>query len=285
MKLASFELLQIPGIAVDCESGWMGMTAQDSRFPGNILSLLQKGSDRIGAAGALVRKHGKPVELSQVTLLPPLIPPRILCVGLNYADHAAESRMELPKFPTIFSRFSSSIVGSGEPLRIPRVSSAMDFEGELGVIIGKPGRYISADDAIEHVAGYTVFNDGSIRDYQLRTTQWMLGKNFDKTGACGPSLVTADAVPAGATGLAIETRLNGQVMQRSNTAQLIFDVRSLIAILSEAMMLEVGDVIATGTPAGVGAARKPPVYMKAGDICEIEIERIGLLSNKIVQDE
>ena len=164
------------------------------------------------------------------------------------------------------------------------VSDQLDYEGELAAIIGKPGRHIPKERALEHVAGYSIFNDASIRDYQMRGQQWTLGKNFDGTGPFGPELVTADELPPGARGLKLTTRLNGATMQSSNTDELIFDVATLIARLSEALTLETGDVIVTGTPGGIGFFRKPPVYMKQGDICEIEIEAIGILRNRI-EDE
>ena len=151
-------------------------------------------------------------------------------------------------------------------------------------VIGKAGRYIAKDKALAHVAGYSIFNDGSLRDYQLRTTQWMMGKNFDRSGSFGPELVTADELPPGASGLRIQARLNGQVVQDSNTTHMIFDVATLIATASEAMALNPGDIIIAGTPAGVGMARKPPLYMKVGDVCEVEVEKIGVLSNRIVAE-
>ena len=166
----------------------------------------------------------------------------------------------------------------------PRASEKLDYEGELVAVIGKGGRHIPRAAALSHVCGYSIFNDGSIRDFQLRTPQWTVGKNFDNTGPFGPVFVSADELPPGAHGLKIETRLNGRVMQSATTADLIFDVATLVALISEAMTLEPGDLIITGTPAGVGAARKPPVFMKADDICEVEIEGIGILRNPIVDE-
>lgn len=272
------------GLAVDAEDGYVGLTEGHSGYPGPLLSLLQAGGDALAMAGTVLREQGRPVDPAAVTLLPPLLPGKILCVGLNYADHAAESNMAVPEVPTLFSRFAASVVAPGAPIRLPRVSAALDYEGELAVIIGTAGRYIAKEDALDHVAGYAAFNDASIRDYQLRTPQWTIGKNFDGTGPFGPVMVTADALPPGASGLTIETRLDGEVMQRSSTDQLIFDVATLIATISEAMALEPGDVIITGTPAGVGAARKPQRFMRAGEVCEIEIEGIGILSNPVAAD-
>jgi acylpyruvate hydrolase len=171
-----------------------------------------------------------------------------------------------------------------EPIRRPRESTALDYEAELAVVIGNPGRRIPQEQALDHVAGYSLFNDATVRDFQLRTPQWTMGKNFDGTGSFGPWLVTPDAVPPGAGGLRIQGRLNGRVMQNARTDQLIFGVPALIATISVAMSLERGDLIITGTPGGVGAAHKPPVFMKAGDIYEVEIEEIGILTNPVQND-
>jgi acylpyruvate hydrolase len=192
--------------------------------------------------------------------------------------------MKAPDYPTLFARFSSSLIAHGEPIVRPRISDNLDYEGELLAVIGKGGRCIPRAAALSHVCGYSIFNDGSIRDFQLRTPQWTVGKNFDNTGPFGPVFVSADELPPGAHGLKIETRLNGRMMQSATTADLIFDVATLVALISEAMTLEPGDLIITGTPAGVGAARKPPVFMRAGDVCEVEIEGIGILRNPIADE-
>jgi 2-keto-4-pentenoate hydratase/2-oxohepta-3-ene-1,7-dioic acid hydratase in catechol pathway len=167
---------------------------------------------------------------------------------------------------------------------LPRVSSQFDYEAELVAVIGKGGRYIPREQALEHVAGYSIFNDGSLRDYQTRTHQWMLGKNFDASGAFGPEFVTADELPPGAAGLRIQCRLNGQTVQDANTRDMIFDVATLVSACSEAMALSPGDIVITGTPSGVGMARKPPLWMKAGDLCEVEIEGLGVLANPIAEE-
>jgi 2-keto-4-pentenoate hydratase/2-oxohepta-3-ene-1,7-dioic acid hydratase in catechol pathway len=222
------------------------------------------------------------VDLNAVRLLPPVpVPPKILCVGLNYDDHLEESGLKKPVYPEIFGRFATSLIPHQEPIRRPRESTALDYEAELAVVIGKPGRRIPREQALDHVVGYSMFNDATVRDFQLRTPQWTIGKNFDGTGAFGPWLVTPDAVLPGARGMRIQGRLNGRVMQDSNTDQLIFNVQSLIELISVAMSLEPGDVIITGTPGGVGAARKPPVYMKPGDVFEVEIDGLGVLTNSV----
>ncbi len=255
-------------------------------LPDSVDGLLTLGAQGMARAEELLRVRGTTLALSSVKLLPPVLQPsKAIAVGLNYVDHAAESPYkDPPKYPVLFQRYPSSWVAHGEALVLPRVSSDFDYEAELVVVIGKAGRYITKDQALSHVAGYTLFNDGSLRDYQLRTTQWMMGKNFDRSAGFGPELVTADELPLGASGLRIQARLNGQVVQDSNTAHMIFDVATLIATASEAMALQPGDIIIAGTPSGVGMARKPPLYMKVGDVCEVEIDQIGVLSNPIIAE-
>lgn len=206
---------------------------------------------------------------------------KILCLGLNYVDHASESAHQKPDYPVVFGRYAQSFVGHDCPLLLPPESHHFDYEAELVVVIGKAGRRISREAALSHVAGYSLMNDGSIRDYQTRTNQWTIGKNFDSSGSLGPSLVTPDELPPGARGLVLRGSLNGAVMQEASTSDMIFGVEDAISILSEGMALNVGDVIAMGTPGGVGFVRKPPVYMKAGDVFTVEVERVGALSNPI----
>lgn len=223
----------------------------------------------------------------QVRMLPLLPkPPKILCVGLNYADHRAEAQVRpAPAFPDFFVRFPTTLVGHGGVLRRPRASREFDYEGELAVVIGKGGRCIRPEDALGHVAGYSIFNDASVRDYQFRASQWTWGKNFDATGAFGPELVTPDELPRSVKeGLHIQTRVNGETVQAASTADLIFDVPQLIAMASEGMTLEPGDVIVTGTPSGVGMARDPHLYLQPADMVEVRIEGLGALRN-FVEDE
>jgi len=228
---------------------------------------------------------GESADEASLTFLPPVAnPAKIICLGLNYRDHAEESGLGIPDFPVLFARFASSLIGHGAPIILPKVSEQLDWEAELVVVLSKGGKNIAEADALNHVAGYSVFNDASIRDYQLRTPQWTAGKNFDDTGAFGPWLVTPEELPAGAAGLKIECRVNGNVMQSSNTSNLIFDVKGTIALLSSFMTLNAGDVLVMGTPGGVGVARDPQVWMKAGDVCEVEIEGVGLLTNPIVAE-
>lgn len=227
------------------------------------------------------------VAVKDLKFLPPLQrPPKIICVGLNFADHTSESKYAQPDYPTLFFRVNTSLIAHDQPMVRPAVgdSEGLDFEGEIAVVIGKGGRHISKENALSHVAGYSVFNDGSVREYQFKTPQWTVGKNFDGTGAFGPDLVTADELPPGVKGLRLETRLNGEVVQSASTDEMVFDVESLISIISEAITLEAGDVIVSGTPSGIGWARTPKLLMKAGDVCEVSVEKIGTLKNVIVDE-
>ncbi|HXJ44206.1 MAG TPA: fumarylacetoacetate hydrolase family protein [Bryobacteraceae bacterium] len=280
MRIVHLEKQGVPGIAADDGSGWHGLTERESGFPGTLPDLIARGADLLRTGRDLLAAHT--IDLNAVRILPPVPkPPKILCVGLNYDDHLEESGLKKPVYPEIFARFATSLMAHGEPIRRPPESSALDYEAELAVVIGRGGRRIQHDRALDHVAGYSLFNDASIRDFQLRTPQWTMGKNFDATGAFGPWLVTPDAVPPGADKLRIQGRLNGRVMQDSSIDKLIFGVSELITLISVAMTLEPGDVIITGTPGGVGAARKPPVFMHPGDIFEVEIEGMGVLSNSV----
>jgi len=217
--------------------------------------------------------------------LPVERPGKIVCLGLNYAEHAREGGYDVPDYPAMFMRATTSMIPAGAPMVLPNASLTFDYETELMVIIGKGGRHIAEDEALDHVFGYTTFNDGSIREYQRKTHQWTAGKNFDGTGAVGPVVVTPDEVPSGASGLRIQTRLNGETLQDSNTSDMIFPVARTIAIVSEIMTLEPGDMIAFGTPPGVGHARKPQVWMRAGDVVEVEIEGIGVCRNPVVAED
>lgn len=280
MRIVHFETHGVFGIAADEGAGWHGLTQRDNEFPGTLPELIAQGADLSGIGKSLGKWPA--VDLNTVRVLPPVpAPPKILCVGLNYDDHLQESGLKKPTYPEIFGRFATSLIAHREPILRPRESTQLDYEAELAVVIGKPGRRIAGERALDHVAGYSLFNDATLRDFQLRTPQWTMGKNFDGTGSFGPWLVTPDAVPSGATGLRIQGRLNGRVMQDSRTDLLIFNVPTLIEMISVAMSLERGDVIITGTPGGVGAARKPPVFMQPGDIFEVEIEELGILSNTV----
>ncbi len=242
------------------------------------------------AAGALeeVRKasQGQKADrrLDEVVFLPVIPDPqKIICIGINYAAHAREGGRELPKYPPVFIRFADTQVGHGQPMIRPRVSDRLDFEGELAAIIGVGGRHIPAEKALGHVAGYACYNEGSVRDWQRHSIQWTAGKNFPATGGFGPWMVTADEIPDPAK-LTLVTRLNGLEMQRSGTDDLIFGVPALIEYCSGFTPLAPGDVIVTGTPSGVGLFRDPPVWMKPGDVVEVEISGIGVLRNPVVAE-
>lgn len=217
-------------------------------------------------------------------LSPSLEPRKTVCVGLNYADHTKESPYEQPDYPTLFLRAPTSLGAHEAIVERPLISDSLDFEAEMVVVLSRGGRYISKEKALDCVFGYAVGNEISVREYQFKSPQWTVGKNFDGTGTWGPYVVTADELPLGGIGLKIETRLNGETMQSSNTRDMIHDVASVISTISEAITLEAGDLIFSGTPAGVGFGRTPKLYMKDGDVVEVEIEKIGLLRNRI-QDE
>jgi acylpyruvate hydrolase len=285
MRFAVFSGEGREGLAVTAPGGeFHGLFSGDAGYPGSLDSLVRKGRSALDAAAVALGK-GFVVDLDKVTLHPPLSAPgKIICVGLNYVDHSIESGFVVPDYPTIFTRFTSSLLGAGAPIIRPTVSTQLDYEGEMVAVIGVAGRHIAEQDALDHVIGYSIFNDASVRDYQKKSPQWTIGKNFDNTGAFGPYLVTADEISPGGKGLHIQTRLNGTVVQDASTDDMVFSVARLISILSEAITLSPGDIFVTGTPAGVGMARKPPLFMKHGDVCEVEIEGIGILRNT-VQDE
>jgi 2-keto-4-pentenoate hydratase/2-oxohepta-3-ene-1,7-dioic acid hydratase in catechol pathway len=252
----------------------------------DLLSVIAGGDDALDRVRRQVRapQLGPAVGLESVKVRAPLPrPPKIICIGLNYRDHAAEAKMAIPDVPTVFSKYTTSITGHGCPIVLPKNSVKPDYEAEFAVVIGKGGRHIAEDRWREHVFGYTIVNDVSARDFQMATSQWMMGKTFDTFAPMGPVIVTADEI-ADPHNLRIALRINGEVLQDSNTSNLIFGVDKLIAFLSSVFTLEPGDVISTGTPAGVGFARKPPVWLKAGDEVAVEVEGIGTLVNPVVAE-
>ena len=259
-------------------------TAEGVRILGGepLESLLGRGVDLASYAR---EAHGPLVQVAEDAYLPLMRhPAKIICVGLNYADHTKETSFSQPDYPTFFPRFASCLTAHNQPLVRPRISATLDYEGEMAVVLKSGGRHIRKEEALQHVAGYALFNEASVREYQFKSPQWTVGKNFDDTGAFGPELVTADELPAGGKGLQLETRVNGQVVQSANTNDMIFDVATLIATLSEAMTLGAGDVIVSGTPAGVGFGMDPKVYLQAGDVVEVSIEGIGRLVNRVVDE-
>ncbi|WP_439816897.1 fumarylacetoacetate hydrolase family protein [Zavarzinia sp. CC-PAN008] len=285
MHLARYALDGARGVAAARADGvFHGLILGDPACPGDVDSLLGQGPEALAAA-AEVLAGGQAIDLTRAEFLPPLARPgKILCVGLNYADHSAEFAAPAPDHPVVFARFPSTLIGHDQAIVRPRVSDQLDYEGEFVAVIGRRGRHIARAAALDHVAAYALFNDVSVRDYQMRTSQWTVGKNFDRSGPFGPWLVTADALPPGCRGLRLQTRLNGVVVQDASTNDMLFDVATLVATLSEAMTLEPGDMIVTGTPAGVGGARTPPLWMRPGDVVEVELEGLGVLRN-VVRDE
>jgi 2-keto-4-pentenoate hydratase/2-oxohepta-3-ene-1,7-dioic acid hydratase in catechol pathway len=239
------------------------------------------------AADALPRLNdadGNSFALSEVKMLPTIPKPdKIICIGLNYMGHVRETGRDVPAYPTIFTRYPSTIVGHGQPLIRSKLSDDFDFEGEFAVVIGKPGHHVLKDTAMDHVAGYTCFNDGSFRDYQRHTTQFWGGKNFRQSGSMGPWMVTPDEL-GDPTAPRMVTRLNTEIMQDTSVVDLAFSITDLIVYLSSILELSPGDIIATGTPSGVGLFRDPKVFMKPGDVIEVEIEGIGTLSNPVADE-
>jgi acylpyruvate hydrolase len=264
------------------------LQAVDPNLPADLRLILQKSSDLTPLADlakkapASARRPLKGLKFA----LPVANPGKVVCLGLNYLEHVKEgpNRDNIPKFPTIFMRANSSLVAHNSPMIRPRVSETYDYEAELVLIVGKRVKHLTMQNAYSCIAGYSCFNDGSIREFQRRTTQWDMGKNFDATGGFGPWMVTADELPEGARGLKIESRLNGKVMQSDNTDNMMFPIAETLVDITQGMTLEPGDLVVTGTPSGVGHARKPPVWMKHGDTIEIEVEKVGILSNPI-EDE
>lgn len=262
----------------------VNLTALDAAVGADLMALI---NDPVLAESVAAKVDGAPsVPLASVTpALPVANPGTIICLGLNYTDHIKEGGYEIPDYPALFMRGRSSIMAAGAPLVRPTCSDKLDYEAELMFIIGKGGRHISEADALDHVFGYTVFNDGSVRDYQRKTHQWTPGKNFDDTGAIGPFVVTPDEVPVGAAGLKIESRVGTEILQSSNTANMIWSVAQTIATISEYTTLAPGDLIAMGTPPGVGHAKKPnPRWLVPGEVVEIEIEGIGICASPIVDE-
>lgn len=282
MKFIAFEKAGIAAYGVLKDDGIVDLTPEFSSTYPDLRSALE--ADGLAGLMAAAKGMAATLPLAGVRLLPTIANPgKIFCVGLNYKSHVAETKRPDAEYPSIFIRFQDTLIADGAPLIRPQISEKFDFEGELAVVIGRGGRNISQARALDHVAGYACFNDATLRDWQRHTHQWTPGKNFPNTGPFGPCLVTRDEIPdLGA--LTLTTRLNGQVMQQASLADLIFTVPVIIEYLSAFTTLSPGDVIATGTPGGVGDRRDPPVYMKNGDVVEVDITHVGCLRNT-VQDE
>ncbi|NYE26409.1 fumarylacetoacetate hydrolase family protein [Pigmentiphaga litoralis] len=283
MQLTTFIQSGAPRLGLVDGDAVIDLNAAVPTVPADLRQALLAGIDLHAAGEQALASPAPRLPMAGLTLAPIVPEPgKIICLGLNYFDHAKEGGRDKPDYPWFFLRGASSLIAHGADGILPKVSERFDYEAELALVIGRRvPRHVSQDAAPDYVFGYACFNDMSVRDYQKRTPQWTIGKNFDGTGGFGPVLVTADALPRAAVGLKIEGRLNGEVMQQANTADMIWGVAETIALLSEVMTLEPGDVIIMGTPAGVGQARKPPVWMRAGDTFEVEIEGIGTLSNPI----
>jgi 2-keto-4-pentenoate hydratase/2-oxohepta-3-ene-1,7-dioic acid hydratase in catechol pathway len=264
------------------------LTAIQPSAPRDLADLLQLGPSILEEVAGQVRRATSAQMLTLSSIKPALPterPGKFICLGLNYADHVNESAYSTQAYPTLFMRAATSLVAHEETLERPLVSPQLDYEAELAVIIGQTMRHVTADQAVVGVAGYACFNDGSVRDYQRHTVQWTMGKNFDRTGGFGPSFVTADELPQGASGLRISSRVNGETRQSDNTANMIFRVGETLSYISQGMTLQPGDVVAMGTPSGVAHAHKPPKWLLHGDVVEVEIEGIGILRNQVANEQ
>src|SRR5438093_5981025 len=263
------------------------LQAVDASLPVNLAVVLARNNGDLTPLAQLARRAPagarKPLKGLKYAL-PVARPGKIICLGQNYLEHVKEQRENVQKFPTIFMRCQTSLVPHGQPIRRPKVTETLDYEAEMVVVIGKKARHLTMDNAYSCIAGFSCFNEGSVREFQRKTTQWDMGKNFDNTGGFGPWMVTADELPPGGKGLKIQTRLNGTTMQSDNTDNMMFPVAETLVYITQGMTLEPGDIIVTGTPSGVGFARKPPVWMKPGDTCEIDIEKIGVLVSPIADE-
>jgi acylpyruvate hydrolase len=291
MKIVGFEVNNGVRLGVIDGDNVVDLQAVDANVPANLAEVLRRINGDLSSIGALAKKASASARHPLDGLkyaLPVAHPGKIICLGLNYLDHVKEGpqRDNIPKFPSIFFRVLTSMVPHGQPIVRPKESIQLDYEAEMVAIIGKRAKHLSMSNAVDCIAGYSCANEGSVREFQRHTTQWGMGKNFDRTGGFGPWMVTADEVPPGGKGLKIMSRLNGRTMQSDNTDNMMFPLAETLVYLTRGMTLEPGDVILTGTPSGVGHARKPePVWMKAGDTCEIEIEKVGVLRNPIADEK
>jgi 2-keto-4-pentenoate hydratase/2-oxohepta-3-ene-1,7-dioic acid hydratase in catechol pathway len=284
MKLCTFERAGATQVGVVMDEEVVDLAATALELPREATALLAAGDAALRAAADAASRATSRLPLASVRLLAPILrPPKFLAIGLNYADHIAEAGLETPKVPTVFNKQSTCVVGPSEGVHMPRVSSSLDYEGELGFVIGRRCRHVPRARAHEVIAGYLIVNDVTVRDWQFRVPTWTMGKSFDTHGPIGPWITTADEV-GDPHGLRLRTWVNGELRQDSNTKQLIFDCFAIVEHLSTAFTLEPGDVIATGTPSGVGIAMKPPKLLRVGDVVRIEIDGLGALENAIVAE-
>ena len=288
MHLATIRTANGPRAAVGTDAGFVDLHATDPQLPRDVRTLLAQGRDALAkAAEAARRTDAVVISPDSLKFLPPVPDPiKIICIGLNYRDHAAESGAPIPAEPIVFSKYPTALIGHEADIVLPQTSREVDYEAELVVVMGRCGRFIAKEDALDYVAGYTIGNDVSARDWQLKKAggQWMIGKTFDTFAPTGPVLVTADEFDQ-PFDQAIQLRLNGETMQRSRTSQMIFGVDELVHYLSTVFTLDVGDLIFTGTPPGVGMARKPPRFLQPGDVVEVEIEGLGTLRNHVAAEK
>ena len=290
MKIVAFEGQGGPRIGVVEGDQVVDLQVAEPRVPHDLGEWLAKTNGDTIELGEIAKRAPASARkpLASITYaLPIRHPGKIICLGLNYLEHVKEGsqRDNIPKFPTIFMRGLTSLVPHGAPIIRPKVSETLDYEAELILVVGKRAKHLTPGNATSCIAGYSCGNEGSVREFQRKTTQWDMGKNFDRTGGFGPYLVTADELPEAAKGLKIQSRLNGVVMQSDNTDNMMFPIVEMLVYITQGITLESGDVIFTGTPSGVGHARKPPVWMKNGDTVEVEIEQIGNLRNPIVDEK
>jgi len=290
MKIVAFEGQGGPRLGIVEGNEVVDLNAADTSLPTDLGEWLAKHNGETKPLADLAKRAPASARrpLAGLTYALPIgRPGKVICLGLNYLDHVKEgpNRDNIPKFPTIFMRSRTSLVPHGQPIVRPRATDTLDYEAELILVIGKRAKHLSAGNALSCIAGYCCGNEGSVREFQRKTTQWDMGKNFDRTGGFGPWLVTADELPPGAKGLKIESRLDGKVMQSDNTDNMMFPIVELLVYVTQGMTLEPGDIIFTGTPSGVGHARTPPVFMKNGDICEVEVQGIGVLRNPVVDEK
>ncbi len=286
MKIVGFIADGKPRLGVVEGERLIDLNAADNRLPGDLGEVLAANDSDLAPLAALARRAPASAhrEFDSITYgLPVAQPNKIICLGLNYLDHVKEGPQKdnIPKFPSLFFRVLTSLTGHEQPLIRPRASVQLDYEAELIAVVGKRARDLTMDNALSCIVGYSCGNEGSVREFQRHTTQWTMGKNFDRTGSIGPWFVSADELPRGATGLRIQSRLNGTVMQSDNTSNMMFPLPETLVYLTKGITLEPGDVIFTGTPSGVGHARNPQVWMKPGDTIEVDIQDVGVLRNSI----
>ena len=283
MKLCTFLQAGAPRVGIVLDDEVVDLSAAAPELPRDLVALLAAGPAALARAKTAAANARARAPLASLMLAAPIVrPPKFLAIGLNYADHVAEAGLEAPKLPTVFNKQSTCVAGPHDGVHMPRVSTALDYEGELGFVIGARCRHVPRERAHEVIAGYLVVNDVTVRDWQLRIPTWTMGKSFDTHGPLGPWLTTADEIEP--SGLRLRTWVNGEVRQDSNTKHLIFDCAALVEHLSTAFTLEPGDVIATGTPGGVGIAMKPPRLLKIGDVVRVEIEGLGALENRVIAE-